>query len=199
MGSILPRCRSRRSRRALIGARFGSGRSRPSSKRIMKWTHRRRSAAIAFTTFWRTFPSRPYSRKIVSTSWVSFFVQVIDLVVLTAFLGPRNARRSARREVAAKTHSDSAGYDFGEPGRYDHFGADCCRRKACRQCKRYGQPSAMPITTSRTDSDAVKCFSMCGVAGMMISIGRSARSYAVPKAQDRVTGSIRNSVRSRKM
>src|SRR5579864_7634492 len=33
------------------------------------------------------------------------------------------------------------------------------------------RPSAMPITTSRTDSVAVKCFSICGVAGMTISVG----------------------------
>jgi hypothetical protein len=33
----------------------------------------------------------------------------------------------------------------------------------------------MPITTSRTDSDVVKCFSMCGVAGMIMSNGQSVR------------------------
>ncbi len=48
---------------ALIGVRFGSGRSRPSSKRIMKSIHRRRSAAIAFTMFCRTFPSTPEDHK----------------------------------------------------------------------------------------------------------------------------------------
>ena len=28
------------------------------------------------------------------------------------------------------------------------------------------EPSAMPITTSRTDADPVKCFSTCGIVGM---------------------------------
>ncbi len=56
---------------ALIGARFESGRSRPSSKRIMKSTHRCRSAAIAPTTEFKASPSSPYPRKICSTSSIS--------------------------------------------------------------------------------------------------------------------------------
>ena len=36
------------------------------------------------------------------------------------------------------------------------------------------RPSAIPITTSRTDSDAAKCFSMWGVVGMVVAVkGRS--------------------------
>src|SRR5690348_5658515 len=42
-------------------------------------------------------------------------------------------------------------------------------------------PSAIPITTSRTNSEAVKCFSTCGVCGILfqvspsVGIGRSRR------------------------
>ena len=45
--------------RALTGARFGSGRSRPSSKRIMKSTHRFGSAAMAPVTCASAGPSSP--------------------------------------------------------------------------------------------------------------------------------------------
>src|SRR5438552_19210863 len=34
-------------------------------------------------------------------------------------------------------------------------------------------PSAIPITTSRTNSDAVKCFSTCGVCGIFFQVSPS--------------------------
>jgi len=56
---------------ALMGARLGSGLSRPNSKRIMKSTQRLRSDVRALTIARKGSPVTPYCLKIVSTSATS--------------------------------------------------------------------------------------------------------------------------------
>jgi hypothetical protein len=38
---------------------------------------------------------------------------------------------------------------------------------AAASANRTVKPSALPITTSRIDADPVKCFSTCGIVGMI--------------------------------
>jgi hypothetical protein len=68
-------------------------------------------------------------------------------------------------KISAEAHGDGTRYDLSEPCRHNDFAAERQAASANGTVK----PSAMPMTTSRTDADSVKCLSTCGVAGMALS------------------------------
>ena len=71
----------------------------------------------------------------------------------------------ARGEVSAEAHGDCARRDLGQSRRHDDLGRGYGRGEPRARAKGTVKPSAIPITTSRTDSEPVKCLSTCGVAG----------------------------------
>ena len=91
--------------------------------------------------------------------------QVIDFVVLALLFGGVVLCVRSRGEIAAETHRDGAGDHLGEPGGDDTSVLATAAERPAASANGTVRPSAIPITTSRTLSEEVKCFSMCGVAG----------------------------------
>jgi hypothetical protein len=70
------------------------------------------------------------------------------------------------RRHASESHRDRAGDDFGETAVTITLVDETAAARPAASAKGTVRPPAMPITTSRTVSVAVKCFSTWGLAGM---------------------------------
>ncbi len=92
----------------------------------------------------------------------------VDRSRLAALLGRVVFGISARRQVAAVTHGDCASDNFGKPAVTITSVLITASERPAANANGTLRPSAMPITTSRTDSDAVKCVSMSCVEGTII-------------------------------
>ena len=146
-----------------------SGSSSPSSNRIMKSTHRFLIADDGADDLVHR-PPRVEAERPEDGDATSSCLLLGHPLGFHDFRGPFGGEVLGIRpggEVAAQPHGDRPGRHLGETcGDDDPAGIDGRADNPAASANGTVSPSAIPITTSRTVSDAVKCCSTCGVVGI---------------------------------
>ena len=129
---------------ALENALRGLGRSRPSSKRIMKSAHASGRFFRLATSGATSSAVTPYASKISTTSLLLDVRQLLDLARLPRALRVVVLDLAARGEIPAQAHGDGAGGDLGEPRGDDQVRRRHGAREARRQRERDGETVGHP-------------------------------------------------------